>query len=43
VRVPFLDTDVHDLGGLDRIAAHLFPDAARRLGEREGRDGPDGA
>jgi anion-transporting ArsA/GET3 family ATPase len=30
VRVPFLDSDVHDLGGLDRIAAHLFPDAARR-------------
>jgi len=30
VRVPFLDTDVHDLAGLDRIAAHLFPDAARR-------------
>ncbi len=30
VRVPFLDTDVHDLDGLDRIAAHLFPDAARR-------------
>ena len=30
VRVPFLDTDVHDLDGLDRIAAHLFQDAARR-------------
>ncbi|HEY6532186.1 MAG TPA: ArsA-related P-loop ATPase [Acidimicrobiales bacterium] len=30
VRVPFLDSDVHDLPGLDRIAAHLFPDAARR-------------
>jgi anion-transporting ArsA/GET3 family ATPase len=29
-RVPFLDSDVHDLSGLDRIAAHLFPDAARR-------------
>jgi anion-transporting ArsA/GET3 family ATPase len=26
VRVPFLDSDVHDLAGLDRIAAHLFPD-----------------
>ena len=24
VRVPFLETDVHDLGGLDAIAAHLF-------------------
>jgi anion-transporting ArsA/GET3 family ATPase len=24
VRVPFLDSDVHDLGGLDAIAAHLF-------------------
>jgi anion-transporting ArsA/GET3 family ATPase len=32
VRVPFLDTDVHDLAGLDRIAAHLFPDAAERSG-----------
>ncbi len=32
VRVPFLDSDVHDLGGLDRIAAHLFPDAAERSG-----------
>lgn len=32
VRVPFLATDVHDLTGLDRIAAHLFPDAARRAG-----------
>jgi anion-transporting ArsA/GET3 family ATPase len=25
VRVPFLDSDVHDLGGLDQVAAHLFP------------------
>ena len=32
VRVPFLDSDVHDLAGLDRIAAYLFPDADRRLG-----------
>ncbi len=24
VRVPFLQSDVHDLGGLDAIAAHLF-------------------
>jgi anion-transporting ArsA/GET3 family ATPase len=32
VKVPFLATDVHDLSGLDRIAAHLFPDAARRAG-----------
>lgn len=24
VRVPFLDSDVHDIGGLDAIAAHLF-------------------
>jgi anion-transporting ArsA/GET3 family ATPase len=32
VRVPFLDTDVHDLEGLDRIASHLFPDAAGRVG-----------
>ncbi len=24
VRVPFLETDVHDLGGLDAIGAHLF-------------------
>jgi anion-transporting ArsA/GET3 family ATPase len=39
VRVPFLDTDVHDLGGLDRIAAHLFPDAARRLGDRQRGEG----
>ena len=30
VRVPFLDSDIHDLAGLDRIAAHLFPDAAER-------------
>lgn len=27
VLVPFLDADVHDLAGLDRIAAHLFPTA----------------
>ena len=32
VLVPFLDTDVHDLDGLDRIASHLFPDAAARVG-----------
>jgi anion-transporting ArsA/GET3 family ATPase len=32
VKVPFLHTDVHDLSGLDRIAAHLFPDAAQRAG-----------
>jgi anion-transporting ArsA/GET3 family ATPase len=25
VKVPFLPSDVHDLAGLDRIAAHLFP------------------
>ena len=25
IRVPFLDTDVHDLDGLGRIAGHLFP------------------
>ena len=25
VRVPFLDTDVHDLDGLAEIARHLFP------------------
>lgn len=25
VLVPFLDTDVHDLGGLARIGSHLFP------------------
>ena len=25
VKVPFLDTDVHDLEGLGRIARHLFP------------------
>ena len=31
VRVPFLDSDVHDLAGLDRIAAYLFPNADRRL------------
>jgi anion-transporting ArsA/GET3 family ATPase len=34
VRVPFLDSDVHDLAGLDRIAAHLFPDAAHRSGSQ---------
>jgi anion-transporting ArsA/GET3 family ATPase len=32
VKVPFLPTDVHDLDGLDRIASHLFPDAAARVG-----------
>ncbi|MCD9625398.1 ArsA family ATPase [Rhabdothermincola salaria] len=26
VKVPFLDTDVHDLEGLARIARHLFPE-----------------
>ncbi len=25
VRVPFLESDVHDLGGMDQIARHLFP------------------
>jgi hypothetical protein len=25
VRVPFLDTDVHDLEGLAAVAHHLFP------------------
>jgi anion-transporting ArsA/GET3 family ATPase len=29
VRVPSLDSDVHDLEGLERIAVHLFPDARR--------------
>jgi anion-transporting ArsA/GET3 family ATPase len=24
VRVPFLDSDVHDLAGLDQVASHLF-------------------
>jgi hypothetical protein len=24
IRVPFLETDVHDLDGLDAIARHLF-------------------
>ena len=43
VRVPFLDTDVHDLGGLDRIAAHLFPDAARRAGAAAPSGPADGA
>jgi anion-transporting ArsA/GET3 family ATPase len=32
VKVPFLPTDVHDVAGLGRVAAHLFPDAARRDG-----------
>jgi hypothetical protein len=27
--VPSLDSDVHDLEGLERIAVHLFPDARR--------------
>ena len=36
VKVPFLDTDVHDLSGLDRIATHLFPDAAARAGDGVG-------
>jgi anion-transporting ArsA/GET3 family ATPase len=30
VRVPFLRTDVHDLGGLADIASHLFPADPRR-------------
>ena len=25
--VPFLDADVHDLSGLDRIASHLFAES----------------
>ena len=25
VRVPFLETDVHDLDGLSEVARHLFP------------------
>ena len=36
VKVPFLDTDVHDLSGLDRIATHLFPDAAERAARSTG-------
>jgi anion-transporting ArsA/GET3 family ATPase len=36
VKVPFLDTDIHDISGLDRIAAHLFPDAAARAGGTAG-------